>query len=76
LCVRYPDAGDYIVISEKGDKKDLGKYFKDEKVPGEDRKRIPMICDGHSVIYIYGMRDGAGARIDNDTKNILKITVQ
>ena len=76
LCVRYPDAGDYIVISEKGDKKDLGKYFKDEKVPGEDRKRIPVICDGHSVIYIYGMRDGAGARIDKDTKNILKITVQ
>ena len=76
LRVRYPDAGDYIVISEKGDKKDLGKYFKDEKVPGEDRKRIPVICDGHSVIYIYGMRDGAGARIDKDTKNILKITVQ
>ena len=76
LCVRYPDAGDYIIISEKGDKKDLGKYFKDEKVPGEDRKRIPVICDGHSVIYIYGMRDGAGARIDKDTKNILKITVQ
>ena len=76
LCVRYPDDDDYLIISEKGDKKDLGKFFKDEKVPRQERKSIPVICDGHSVIYIYGMRDGAGARIDSNTNKILKITVR
>lgn len=75
LMLRERGDDDYICISSTGTKS-LSKFFVDEKVPQLERDDIPIIAMGNEILWIIGYRDSFRYRIDDSTKNILKIHVE
>lgn len=73
VVIRNRRKGDFITIDGEGHKKSLSDYFTDRKVPVRERDRIPLAADGSEIIWVVGMRLGAGYRITRDTGAVLKI---
>lgn len=74
LGVRNRKAGDrFVPFGMKGSKK-IKDYFIDEKISRELRDKIPLIVDRESILWVVGYRTDEKYRIDNNTKNILKIS--
>ena len=76
VLLRYKKEGDYIIISEKGDKKKLKKYFIDMKIPAEMRNEIPVVASGGDILWVVGYRTGEGAKITQSTGKILKMEIR
>ena len=76
VLLRYRKDGDYIIISDKGDRKKLKKYFTDSKIPSEKRDNIPVIACGNEILWVVGYRTGEGARITRATKKLLKMELK
>ena len=76
VLLRYRKDGDYLIISDKGDRKKLKKYFIDSKVPSEKRDNIPVIACGNEILWVVGYRTGEGARITRMTKKLLKMEIK
>jgi tRNA(Ile)-lysidine synthase len=73
LTMRSRRDGDRFVPFGMGHEKKVKELFIDEKVPFWERERIPVILDGKGIIWIAGIRRGAAAAVDEQTKRILKI---
>lgn len=73
--LRTWNEGDYLVISKGGNRKKLKRFFIDEKVPKEERDKIPLICAGSEILWVIGRRTGEGARIGLDTRRLLNIRI-
>lgn len=52
LTFRYREPGD--VISLRGGRKKLKKYYIDTKIPASLRQNIPLLCAGSDVLWVYG----------------------
>lgn len=76
VCIRNRQKEDYIVINNKGSKKSIGRYMIDEKIPSYLRDRVPLVCDGHHVMYVVGRRISEAYKVDDDTRLILRIDVK
>ena len=70
LIVRNRRNGDYFYPSGMTGKKKLKDYFIDEKIPRNEREKIPVIVSGDDIVYITGRRrdrrfdfSGKGIRI-------------
>jgi tRNA(Ile)-lysidine synthase len=75
LTIRTRTAGDlFQPLGAKGKKK-LKEYFIDEKIPVSVRSNIPLVCQGKNVLWIVGHRRSELGKIDEDTRNILKIRI-
>ena len=74
--LRLPEEGDYIVIDPDGHKKLLRRLFIDEKIAVVDRKSMPVLAEGNSVIWILSGRIGARYYVDQETKKILRIEIK
>lgn len=61
---------DRIAISDDGGSKTLKKYFIDEKIPREDRERLPVLADGHDILWVIGHRIGTSYKITDTTRRI------
>lgn len=70
---RFKEQGDYIVINDRGDKQSLSDYMKNEKIPSAIRNQIPLVADGHHVLWLVGYRISADVKISDTTKNILVV---
>ena len=55
LSIRYRKNGDYLTLSGGGKKK-LRRYMIDEKIPENERDRIPVLADGDHVLWVVGYR--------------------
>lgn len=76
LGVRNRRAGDrFIPLGMKGSKK-IKDYFIDEKISKDLRDKIPLIVDRESILWVVGYRTDEKYRIDNNTKNVLKISYE
>ena len=64
--------GDYMVIDSSGNRAFLRRIFIDQKVPKEERGRIPLLTSGNRVLWAAGVRDSCDARVTEDTRVILK----
>jgi tRNA(Ile)-lysidine synthase len=73
LSARSRRNGDTFVPFGMDHKKKVKELFIDEKVPFWERDAIPIISDVEGIIWIAGMRRGAVAKVDENTKQILKI---
>ncbi len=73
LIIRTRQDGDKINL-EVGNKK-LKKLFGEEKIPVYERDSIPLIVDGDNIVYIVGSRLNIDYYIDNNTQNVLEISV-
>lgn len=76
LYVRTPEAGDYIAINDKGNRKKLTRYFMDKKIPLQERKSTVVVASGHEILWIAGGRRCENYKINNDTKYILLLVYE
>lgn len=73
LRTRRP--GDRITINQFGSSKTLKSYFVDEKIPQEERKKIPLLLSGNQIGWIVGYRQSPVFQVTERTKRIVEITI-
>lgn len=76
LYIRTRQAGDHIVIDEKGHQKKLKNWFVDEKIPKESRDRQLLIAAGSQILWILGHRMSSAYQVRQSTKRILQMEVE
>ncbi len=74
ILVRYFQPGDrFLPLGMPGTKK-LKKFFNDEKIPREQRSRIPILTTAAGdIIWVYGQRISHPCRVTPETKRVLII---
>ena len=75
LSIRYRKNGDYLTLSGGGKKK-LRRYMIDEKIPEDERDRIPVLADGDHVLWVIGYRISDYYKITDETEHILEAEVK
>lgn len=73
LRLRTRRLEDYIVL--KNGSKKLKKFYIDEKIPQYKRDLLPIITDGHEVVWILDSRLNINYFVTDLTENILEIKV-
>lgn len=74
LVLRRRKTGDYIRLSGGGTKT-VKAYMVDEKIPAGSRDTVPVLADGHHVLWIVGYRISEESKVDRDTRRVLEITM-
>ena len=72
LSVRYRKTGDYMTLAGGG-KKTVKAFMIDEKVPREEREKIPIIADGSHVLWVIGYRISEYYKITDDTHTVIQM---
>lgn len=75
LCFRSFEEGDYFILNAQGNKKNLRRYFIDEKIPAKDRPFVPLLADGNHILWVIGKRISEYYKVTEDTKRILEVCV-
>lgn len=73
--IRIRESGDEITVNSSGGKKKLKDYMIDEKIPREERERIPVLANGNDIVWVVGYRISEAYKITESTRQILKISV-
>ena len=76
LCIRHRADGDRIVVNRAGTWRKLKKEFIDRKVPADMRDNVLVVSDDSGVLWAVGVRRSERALIDDETRNVLDITIQ
>lgn len=76
LYIRPRRDGDSIVIDSDGHRQKLKSWFVNEKIPANERLRIPLIADGQQIVWIIGHRMSSAYQVSGRTKRILQIEVK
>ncbi len=74
LCVRFRETGDYIMLAGGG-KKTVKAFMIDEKIPKEERDRIPLVADGSHILWIIGYRISEYYKITGNTHTVIQIQI-
>lgn len=75
LIIRSIRTGDRIQpLGMKGTKK-ISAFLIDQKIQRNRRKRIPLLVDQESVLWIMGIRLSERARITGKTRKVVKIEI-
>lgn len=75
IIIRTRKDGDkFTPFGMKGSKK-LKDFFMDEKIPKDERDKIPLICFGNDIAWVAGYRISDNYKVDKYTKSILEIKV-
>ena len=73
---RYPKEGDFFWLQKDGKKKKLSRYFIDQKIPKNDRKKIPVLAAGSHIVWIPELdRCSAYYYVSEETQNVLQIQI-
>ncbi|MHB8138293.1 MAG: tRNA lysidine(34) synthetase TilS [Smithellaceae bacterium] len=76
MIIRNRRNGDWFEpLGTRGSQK-IKKLFIDRKVPRQERKKIALIADQQSVIWIENMHISERVKVSDDTKNVLIIEIQ
>ena len=59
----------------KGQKK-LKDFFIDERIPRDERNKVPVIADRENIIWIAGHRMSDLYKIDQNTEKVLLIEMK
>ena len=74
LYIRNRKPGDrFVPYGMKGSKK-IKDYFIDEKIPKDERNKIPILIDNKNIIWIMGLRISDLYKITKCTEKVLKIS--
>jgi tRNA(Ile)-lysidine synthase len=76
LLVRARKDGDFFYPHGFGKKKKLQDFFVDEKVPRDERNRVPVITSGEDIIWIAGYRADERVKVTKETTRTLKLEVK
>lgn len=56
-------------------KKKISKYFKDQKMSLIQKENTWILCSDNQIVWVIGMRMDDRFKVTNETRNILKITL-
>ena len=74
VVIRTRREGDFLWIHPQGKTKSLKSLLIDQKIPREERDKIPLVvCDSH-VLWAVGVRSSEAYRIDQNTNWVLSVT--
>ena len=79
LTVRSRKMGDFLTIrAANGEQihKSVKDYMVTEKIPRQDRDRIPLIAQGNHVLWLVGYRISEYYKISKNTKRILQVQLR
>ena len=76
LMVRPRKTGDFFCPFGFGRRKKLQDFFVDEKVPRDERDKIPLIISGDDIIWVAGHRGDERFRVKEETKRVLRLEVR
>lgn len=75
LTLRNRQAGDYLTVNDKLQKKSLKDYMIDSKIPKEMREKQLVIADGSHILWVVGYRISEYYKITEETKRIIEISI-
>jgi tRNA(Ile)-lysidine synthase len=75
LKVRSRAEGDYFYPMGFGKRKKLQDFFVDEKVPRDERDRIPIVVSGNDIIWVAGYRADERFKVTDKTEKYLRLTI-
>ncbi len=73
IVIRTRAEGDYLCIDSDGNRKSIQDYFVDEKIPRHLRDEVPLVCDGHHVMWVVGHRVSEYYKISKNTTRVLEV---
>lgn len=73
IAVRTRRSGDYLIINREGNRKKLKKFLVDEKIPAQERDRLPLLACGPEVLWIAGGRMSEKYKITSGTQRVLEL---
>jgi tRNA(Ile)-lysidine synthase len=77
LVLRHWNEGDHFQpFGMDGKSKKISKLFKDEKLSLIEKESKWLLCSNTEIVWVIGLRQDERFRIDNTTKNILKIQLE
>ncbi len=76
LKVRPRKNGDFFYPFGFGKRKKLQDFFVDEKVPRDERDRIPLLMSGDDIVWIVGYRGDDRFQVTDKTKRVLRLEVK
>lgn len=75
LTIRNRQPGDsFYPLGAPGSKK-LKKYFIEQKVPLEERERIPLVVAGKEIVWVVGKQISHHCRITEGTRKVLVLKI-
>ncbi len=76
LMARPRRPGDFFYPRGFGRRKKLQDYFVDEKVPRDERNRIPIVTSGDEIVWVVGYRADERFKVTGKTKRIVTLEVK
>ncbi|KAF0145543.1 MAG: tRNA(Ile)-lysidine synthase [Nitrospirae bacterium] len=76
LTIRARKDGDFFYPAGFGKKKKLQDFFVDEKVPRDERDKVPIILSGEDIVWIAGYRGDERFNITSGTKKIVSLEIK
>lgn len=73
INIRNRRNGDIFKPLKSTGTKKLKEFFIDEKIPREQRDRIPLIAKGNEIIWIIGYKISDKFKVTENTKNVLML---
>ncbi|MCR4845259.1 MAG: tRNA lysidine(34) synthetase TilS [Eubacterium sp.] len=73
LCLRYPQAGDFLVINQNGGRKKLSRYFTEVKIERSLRDKVPVVADGDEIVWVVGYRLSENYKVTPSTRQVTEI---
>ena len=73
LIARNWRRGDRFVPLGMREEKKLQDIFVDKKIPREDRRRIPIICDEEGIIWIVGVGISERVKVRGETRRVIHL---
>ncbi|MDA8077917.1 MAG: tRNA lysidine(34) synthetase TilS [Nitrospiraceae bacterium] len=75
LTVRGRADGDCFYPLGFGKRRKLQDFFVDEKVPRDERDRVPIVLSGEDIVWIAGYRGDERFRVSEGTKKFLRLGI-
>ncbi|WP_369825369.1 tRNA lysidine(34) synthetase TilS [Formosa sp. Hel1_31_208] len=76
LVVRRWKTGDVFHPLGMNGKKKLSKYFKDEKLSLVAKENAWLLCSKNNIVWVIGRRADERFKVINQTKHILRISIE
>jgi tRNA(Ile)-lysidine synthase len=76
LVVRSRRHGDFFYPAGFGRRKKIQDFFVDEKVPRDERDRVPLILSGNDIIWVVGYRGDERFKVGEGTEKGVKFEVK
>lgn len=76
LTIRAREKGDYFYPFGFGKRKKLQDFFVDEKVPRDERDKVPIVLTGGEIIWVLGMRQDDRSKVTPDTKRFAVLEIK